>query len=519
MAAWFQSDGSDLRRAASPAGAQGWLPHRLSRASIERMACEEKEPLSLQALPEAGPEKNRPSHQVLEGVLAKHSAVVLERLERLDAWLETLDGLLQQPGACTSLQRQEQRPEISMDESQDAPRVSSKPQLSRMDSLGEREARRMGHRMNEEFAEQDKASLDEEPEGPPGMCPALSRWSARILNSQCANVFFGLVVVSNSLYLGVQLEVNAVNRAYGENSSLFMTVHVIYAVLFTAEVCLHVAAEGLRHYLCGEDWSWNWLDCFVVTSSWVELVVDLLSPGDTTSRANSNLRALRLLRVGRLFRVVRIIRVVKFFRSLRTLVYSLVGTLRSLFWALLLLFLIIYIFGILFTDAVLDHIIEQQTAGADLEKQELADVATYFGTLYQSCLTLFKCISDGLTWNEPSTALTRIPLGDFWAQLFHFYIAFCSFAVLNVMTGVFCNSAIKAAESDHEMVVQSLVQTRQELRDQVSSVFHQRLGQVFFVFADECEFQSCATVSANKLVFENTVCTLVCDRVAHVDQP
>ena len=31
-----------------------------------------------------------------------------------------------------------------------------------------------------------------------------------------------------------------------------------------------------------------------------------------------------------------------------------------------------------------------------------------------------------------------------------------------VMTGVFCNSAIKAAESDHEMVVQSLVQTRQE---------------------------------------------------------
>ena len=31
-----------------------------------------------------------------------------------------------------------------------------------------------------------------------------------------------------------------------------------------------------------------------------------------------------------------------------------------------------------------------------------------------------------------------------------------------VMTGFFCSSAIKAAESDHEMVVQSLVQTRQE---------------------------------------------------------
>ena len=52
------------------------------------------------------------------------------------------------------------------------------------------------------------------------------------------------------------------------------------------------------------------LDVFVVTSSWVELLVDLTNPGDSTSRANSNLRLMRLLRVGRLFRVVRIIRVV-----------------------------------------------------------------------------------------------------------------------------------------------------------------------------------------------------------------
>lgn len=85
-------------------------------------------------------------------------------------------------------------------------------------------------------------------------------------------------------------------------------------------------------------------------------------------------------------------------------------------------------------------------------------------------------------------------VGYFWVQLYHFYIAFCSFAVLNVMTGVFCNSAIKAAESDHEMVVQSLVQTRQELKDQVSVLFHQiderGHGQISFtdfekLFGDE----------------------------------
>ena len=40
-----------------------------------------------------------------------------------------------------------------------------------------------------------------------------------------------------------------------------------------------------------------------------------------------------------------------------------------------------------------------------------------------------------------------------------------------VMTGVFCNSAIKAAESDHDLAVQSLVQTRKEMAEQVEKLF------------------------------------------------
>lgn len=52
------------------------------------------------------------------------------------------------------------------------------------------------------------------------------------------------------------------------------------------------------------------------------------------------------------------------------------------------------------------------------------------------------------------------------------------------LRGVFCNSAIKAAESDHEMVVQTLVQTRQELKDLVSILFTQPLGLPRLVLID-----------------------------------
>ncbi|CAJ1413383.1 unnamed protein product, partial [Effrenium voratum] len=39
------------------------------------------------------------------------------------------------------------------------------------------------------------------------------------------------------------------------------------------------------------------------------------------------------------------------------------------------------------------------------------------------------------------------------------------------MTGVFCHSAIKAAERDHEMVIQSLLQNKKDFRELVSNLF------------------------------------------------
>ncbi|CAE7670095.1 Cacna1h, partial [Symbiodinium pilosum] len=332
-------------------------------------------------------------------------------------------------------------------------------------------------------------------------------YSRRIVNSNFSNAFFALVVLSNSVYLGVQLEYYAqVRDPAAAAYTWFLIVHVIYAVLFTVEVCLRIVAEGMASYLWSSEWHWNWLDVFVVSSSWIELVIDLLTPGTTSRGANSNLRLMRLIRVGRLFRVVRIMKVVRLFRSLRTLVQSLVGTLKSLAWAMVLLSLIMYIFSILFTDAALDFIVDANLQVEPLtldEQQLLHDVNLYFGSLYKSFITMFRVISDGLTWNSPADALFRLPLGEYlWAQLFHFYIAFCSFAVLNVMTGVFCNSAIKAAESDHEMVVQSLVQTRQELRDLVSHLFNKidSRGEGHITFT---EFEKFFEDEAVKAFFES----------------
>lgn len=69
----------------------------------------------------------------------------------------------------------------------------------------------------------------------------------------------------------------------------------VYTILFTLEAIIQLVALGCREYTWGPSWAWNWLDIFVVTSSWVELVVDSVSAGESTSRSNSSFRLMRTL--------------------------------------------------------------------------------------------------------------------------------------------------------------------------------------------------------------------------------
>ena len=91
------------------------------------------------------------------------------------------------------------------------------------------------------------------------------------------------------------------------------------------------------------------------------------------------------------------------------------------FWLVWNRFFCRYIFGILFTDAVLDHIILADLAGQYTEVSDQAEL--YFGALSSSITTLFRTISDGLTWHVAADTLRQMELGEFWVQVFHFYAA------------------------------------------------------------------------------------------------
>merc|ERR1719277_841650 len=98
-----------------------------------------------------------------------------------------------------------------------------------------------------------------------------------------------------------------------------------------------------REFFRGDSRGWNVFDCLLVVFSILDFVIEHSSPEGTTSLA-SGMKTIKMLRIARVFRVFR------FFQELTLLALMIADSMRSLLWALSMLFIITYVFAIIFTE-------------------------------------------------------------------------------------------------------------------------------------------------------------------------
>jgi len=112
-----------------------------------------------------------------------------------------------------------------------------------------------------------------------------------------------------------------------------------------------------------------------------------------------------------------------------------------LMWALMLLFLIMFLFSILFMQAAITFLEDKNNFDA-----YHADFEEWYPGLYPTMFSLVLVISGGTDWLEVVRPLQKIH----WAYqiVFIFYILFVIFGVLNVLTGVFLESATEFVDRD-----------------------------------------------------------------------
>lgn len=296
-----------------------------------------------------------------------------------------------------------------------------------------------------------------------------------IVSSIAFEALAGFIIMTNSVIIGLEVEYMAVNRAY-RSPAWFQTVHLLYAIVFALEFLARLMAYGLDMYHDSDLFRWACLDFFIVVSSFVDLFLawemqnQEVDVGGTTSSGMSAIRVMRVLRISRLIRVTRIAKFMLWLKALRTLIHSILVTLKSLIWALVLLALIMYVFAIILSQAAIDRLVHLQ----DIPRPEwsTSDTAleSFWGSMGDAASTLFMSITGGISWHVAETPLMGLSLA--WKVVFMLYISFTMFAVLNVMTGVFCQSAIESAARDHDMAMQNVVTDKENFMRKFRHLFH-----------------------------------------------
>ncbi|CAE7376338.1 Scn11a [Symbiodinium sp. CCMP2592] len=303
----------------------------------------------------------------------------------------------------------------------------------------------------------------------------------KMLNHPVTEILVAAITCLSAVMVGAQVNEAAANAHIPGHQSpaYFNIVNHALTLCFLVELLTRMFAYG-KEFVLSEDRGWNMLDCVIVGCAVGEFVLDVgyAFASGMRDESGTDLSIMKAMRVVRILRLVRVVRVVRFFRALRVLIASIVHTLKSVVWALILLFLIMYTFGILFTHAYTDYTSHKASTGtiADMtctEPSTECELRSYFGSVLVSILLLFAAISDGISWISLITPLWEAS-GDtgVWLIMFLAYIALVEFAVLNVVTGVFCQNAIESASLDQEMVIETQLKSKQLYTDQVCDLFH-----------------------------------------------
>jgi len=258
------------------------------------------------------------------------------------------------------------------------------------------------------------------------------------VNSPAFDGIFGFLVLCHAISIGCQTDYIARN-ATDHIPSAFRIIDILFCITFMLELLLRICGHG-RDFVIGKDWCWNFFDFTMVVMQIVEEVTTEIALQSDESDRGSSFSYLRLLRLVRLVRVLRMVRVLRFMSELRKLVYSIGSSLQSLAWTILLIIFILYVAAVCFTQLVANFARTNGTVPEELK--------TYFGSLGQSVLSLFQAMSGGVDWGELSRPLGSIHV--VLTLLFCLYMAFAVLAMMNVVTGVFVDSAVQSSIKDQE---------------------------------------------------------------------
>jgi len=254
------------------------------------------------------------------------------------------------------------------------------------------------------------------------------------------------VIFANAICIGVSAD-------YYKEHVFWKVLEVFFTLSFVLELVIKLKEKGVAEHFFGSDYLWSWLDFTIVLLSlldtvliFLEIFIDLGDNWDLNK--SSILRLVRLVRVTRLVKVLRI----NFLKELSVMISCVISGMRTLFWAFVLLLLLVYILGVLMRQVTTD-VSECDPLGKGCSVSELRLHKYHeelFGTVFRSMFTVFRCFTDGCS--APDGTPLQVLLWDThgWIFVLGYTISllFVMFGVFNIIAAVFVENVLESAKLD-----------------------------------------------------------------------
>eukprot|EP00929_Paragymnodinium_shiwhaense_P099728 TRINITY_DN6152_c0_g3_i1.p1 TRINITY_DN6152_c0_g3~~TRINITY_DN6152_c0_g3_i1.p1 ORF type:complete len:783 (-),score=202.04 TRINITY_DN6152_c0_g3_i1:302-2650(-) len=239
------------------------------------------------------------------------------------------------------------------------------------------------------------------------------------------DMIVAICILLNGLCFGLQAEYMAQNKT-DDTPDVYMYLEIVFCVVFSTEL----AAKAYHHkwdLYRVPTWRWNIFDTSMVCCQFIDIFLETAQIG-----------FVRLLRVFRLLRILRLVRLLHFFDDMNVVAEAIFASLKFLFGTCLLLFGLMYIFGIFFCQLVTAYRIDKGSAVED------PNLVHWWGSLTRCMLSLYEAILGGVDWDTIISPLFEVSSAVGFTFLL--YIAFAVLAMMNVITGIFVDSAIRQAQ-------------------------------------------------------------------------
>jgi hypothetical protein len=270
--------------------------------------------------------------------------------------------------------------------------------------------------------------------------PAPTRLQFQTDGSMALRVLAVVIILLDAACVGYQVDESlklGYERHTSDDTSLravrlehWQDIEICFVTYYTLEVAVRCLKERSA-FLFGRERFWNLFDSVSVFSS----IVCLSLAKDVSSKT------LRLIRITKGLRVLRVLR---FSESLRAMVVSIMSSLVPLFWALCVMFLVLYFFSVIIATEIADSF-ERTPASSD-SGPDVSVFLPYYKSLPDTTLYLFMSITGGIDWH--AMAVPLLDVDPVLMAVFVMYIFLMAFGV--VVVGIFVAKAQESAARDRK---------------------------------------------------------------------